>query len=99
MRADGRIVLTGVVAVVFGAGGIYALEQDVSALDALYWATMTLTSIGYGDVVPTTPTARAFTCVLSLLGLGIFGAAMNVAAKWRTLVENVIGQQGARGVS
>ena len=39
---------------------------------AIYWAVITLASVGYGDIVPITPIGRAVTVVLALLGIGIF---------------------------
>lgn len=39
---------------------------------AIYWAVITLASVGYGDISPITPAGRAMTIVLSLIGIGIF---------------------------
>lgn len=39
---------------------------------AIYWAVITLASVGYGDISPVTPAGRAMTIVLALLGIGIF---------------------------
>jgi hypothetical protein len=39
---------------------------------SIYWAVVTLASVGYGDISPVTPAGRAITIVLSLLGIGIF---------------------------
>ena len=39
---------------------------------AIYWAVITLASVGYGDLSPVTPVGRAVTVVLSLVGIGIF---------------------------
>ena len=39
---------------------------------AIYWAVITLASVGYGDISPVTPAGRAITIVLALLGIGIF---------------------------
>ena len=38
---------------------------------AIYWAVITLASVGYGDISPVTPAGRAMTIVLSLIGIGI----------------------------
>lgn len=38
---------------------------------AMYWAVITLASVGYGDISPVTPVGQAFTMVLALLGIGI----------------------------
>ena len=39
---------------------------------SIYWAVVTLASVGYGDISPVTPAGRAITIVLALLGIGIF---------------------------
>ena len=38
---------------------------------AMYWAVITLASVGYGDISPITPIGQAFTMVLAILGIGI----------------------------
>ena len=42
--------------------------------DALWWAIATVTTVGYGDVVPVTQVGRAFAYVLMIGGIGLFGA-------------------------
>lgn len=42
--------------------------------DALWWAVATVTTVGYGDVVPVTPAGRALAHVLMLGGIGLFAA-------------------------
>ena len=39
---------------------------------SIYWAVITLASVGYGDISPVTPMGRIMTIVLALLGIGIF---------------------------
>lgn len=39
---------------------------------AIYWAVITLASVGYGDISPVTPMGRLMTIILALLGIGIF---------------------------
>ena len=39
---------------------------------SIYWAVITLASVGYGDISPITPMGRVMTIVLALLGIGIF---------------------------
>ena len=56
--------------------------DDGSALDApvhvqylysMYWALATLTTVGYGDVVPVNNTERGFALVALLVGALVFG--------------------------
>ena len=38
----------------------------------IYWAVITLASVGYGDIAPVTPVGRAMTSVMAIVGIGIF---------------------------
>ena len=80
---DARICIAACATTLIGTAGNWYLDSDKNVLDSAYMTVMTLTSIGYGDHVPVTPAARAFAGALSLLGMGIFGAAMQVAATRR----------------
>lgn len=54
-----------------GAGGLYTLvEAPASLLDGLWWAFVTLTTVGYGDMVPVTLVGRAAGVVLMFMGIG-----------------------------
>ncbi|MFD1928803.1 potassium channel family protein [Sporosarcina siberiensis] len=41
--------------------------------DALWWAVVTTTTVGYGDISPITPLGRVLAVVLMLVGIGIIG--------------------------
>jgi hypothetical protein len=47
---------------------------------SIYWAVITLASVGYGDISPITPMGRALTVVLSLVGIGIFAIPAGLLA-------------------
>ena len=47
---------------------------------AIYWAVITLASVGYGDISPITPIGRAITVVMSLVGIGIFAIPAGLLA-------------------
>jgi voltage-gated potassium channel len=62
------------IALIFGAtialGGVgYALIEGWSWVDAFYMAIITVTTVGFGEVHPLTPTGRLFTSVLIILGV------------------------------
>ena len=41
--------------------------------DAFWWAFVTITTVGYGDQFPVTPTGRFVGMVTMAVGIGIFG--------------------------
>ena len=47
---------------------------------AIYWAVITLASVGYGDISPITPIGRVITVIMSLLGSGIFAIPAGLLA-------------------
>jgi len=64
--------------------------------NSVYWAVITLASVGYGDISPITAVGRFMTVVMALLGIGIFAipAALLASAfgdqlhKERELLKN-----------
>ena len=46
----------------------------------IYWAVITLASIGYGDIYPITPVGRAMTVVMAFAGIGIFAIPAAILA-------------------
>ena len=46
----------------------------------IYWAVITLASIGYGDIYPVTPIGRAMTVVMAFAGIGIFAIPAAILA-------------------
>jgi voltage-gated potassium channel len=47
---------------------------------SIYWAVITLASVGYGDISPVTPMGRALTVILALVGIGIFAIPAGLLA-------------------
>ena len=64
----------------------FYLEHDVqpaafgSVPAALWWAVATLTTTGYGDVVPITPLGRIIAAAVMVCGLGVFGLWAGILA-------------------
>lgn len=50
---------------------IYHWLEGWSYLDALYFCVISLATIGYGDLTPTTPLAKAFTIVYIINGIAV----------------------------
>ena len=45
--------------------------EEWGAVDSIYWAIVTLASVGYGDVVPITRGGKWFTIIYVLIAYGI----------------------------
>lgn len=53
---------------------IVLLEPSIETFaDALWWAVVTTTTVGYGDLSPETPVGRILAVVLMMVGIGIIG--------------------------
>jgi potassium channel subfamily K len=51
-------------------------QQPWSLIDALYFSVVTFTTVGYGDLYPTTLAGKIFTVCFGLFGISILGAAI-----------------------
>ena len=72
--------------VVLAASAMYYAEHEAqpehfaSIPAAMWWAVCTLTTVGYGDVVPQTEIGRLLAAVISLLGIGVFALPAGILA-------------------
>ncbi len=64
--------------------GFWWLEPTTATLDEGLWlAFTTAATVGYGDIVPTTPASKIFSVFVVLLGYGVLSiVTAAIAAKW-----------------
>ncbi|KAL7562863.1 hypothetical protein ACA910_002478 [Epithemia clementina (nom. ined.)] len=70
------IVLYLALGVVSYSSTVLQKDQCWSFVDALYFGVVTFTSVGYGDLCPTTPAGKLFTVLFGLSGISILGIAI-----------------------
>ncbi|KUF11627.1 potassium channel family protein [Pseudoponticoccus marisrubri] len=69
--------LLGTLAVLIASGTVFfRYVEGWSWLDAYFFTVVTLSTVGYGELVPMTPAGRIGTTVFILIGLGIFAVAV-----------------------
>lgn len=71
---------------ILASSGIYLLEHKIqpdafgSIPDAMWWAMATLTTVGYGDVVPITPMGKLFGGLITVVGIGMVALPAGILA-------------------
>jgi voltage-gated potassium channel len=74
--------VSGILAVLaYGTIGSFLLRNDFKPViqnwtDAFYYTVVTLSTVGYGDIVPATSASRWFAISLLVIGLGVFASAI-----------------------
>lgn len=84
-----HFVLLSVVLIVFASAALeFGFEHTAAGSnihdlgDALWWAVVTVTTVGYGDRFPVTAAGRAVAVVLMLVGIGLVGAVTATVASY-----------------
>ncbi|BFH74828.1 hypothetical protein SJAV_27720 [Sulfurisphaera javensis] len=52
-------------------------NQPMNLINAIYFTIVTLSTVGYGDIVPITPIAKIFDIILIIMGMGAFLTALS----------------------
>jgi voltage-gated potassium channel len=66
----------------------YVIVEGWSLVDAVYFCSMSLATVGYGDVVPDTDVGKVFTVVYVLCGIGVLVSFFTaLTAKTLALLE------------
>jgi voltage-gated potassium channel len=90
-RVKGAFTSVGILAVLmimFSSIAILNVEKEAvnanikTAEDALWWAWVTITTVGYGDKYPVTTEGRIIAVALITVGVGLFGTFTAYVASW-----------------
>lgn len=84
-------------AILFSASAIYYLEHEAqpekfsSITESIWWATVSLATVGYGDVYPVTAGGKIFASFISLIGIGIVAIPTGIISA--SFVEEIHNQR------
>ena len=83
-----------ILTILFSASAIYFLENKTqpevfsSITASVWWATISLATVGYGDIVPITVWGKIFASIISLVGIGIVAIPTGIISA--SFVEEII---------
>ena len=74
--------IAGLAVLVLATGTVvYHYVEDWSWVDSFYFSAVALTTVGFGDFVPTTDASKIFTVFYIFSGISIIGAVLNAFLK------------------
>ena len=81
LKQDLILLVAAVLAVLVAGAIVFIFLEGWSIIDAFYFVTATATTVGYGDLTPTTPVSKVITILYSLLIIPFILYAFSAVAK------------------
>ena len=79
---------------IIGLGIIVGLRESWGRYDSIYWAFITATTVGYGDIRPLKSVSKALSILIALIGMVFTGLMVALAIRAATIAlsqqDNVI---------
>lgn len=82
----GAVIFILMLLIILSASGIYLMEYETqpdeftSIPHAMWWAVVTLTTVGYGDITPVTPLGKLLGAFITILGVGLAALPAGILA-------------------
>ena len=70
------------------ATGTYYLLEDWSLVDSFYFSTVAISTVGFGDLAPSTDASKLFTVLYLALGISVVTTFFNARLKHRVSRRN-----------
>lgn len=67
---------------IFIGAGLISIVENMPFADSIWWSFVTVTTVGYGDLSPTTNIGRIIASVLMLIGIGFIGMLTGTIATY-----------------
>lgn len=87
--------LVSILMIILGSLSVLHFEKGIpsaniqTAEDAIWWAVVTMTTVGFGDKYPVTMEGRTIAAMLMICGVGLFGMFSGFIASWFLSPEKV----------
>lgn len=74
-------------------GALISVLENITFFDGIWWAFVTTTTVGYGDISPTSAGGRIVACILMIVGIGLVGSLTSTITSYfiREPQENISG--------
>ncbi|SJZ95850.1 Ion channel [Cetobacterium ceti] len=77
----GLIFVFGIIYICIGKGNFkLPADEDYNFITFMYFSSITMTTLGYGDILPVTSLARGLASIQTILGIVIIGFFLNSVA-------------------
>ena len=79
-----KTAFAGAVILIAAATVFYHSEEGWSWVDSFYFSSVAVTTVGFGDLTPTTDTSKLVTVAYIFMGISLIGAVLNERLSRRT---------------
>lgn len=76
-----KVLVAAVILLLGTATIVYRLVEDWSWIDSIYFSTVAITTVGFGDLTPSTDASKLFTVIYILSGIALVATYLSVTLR------------------